>query len=153
MLLTKNLLHYIPQLHTLQSVHLLTWPLSVNALPVKVNCKNISHYWPIYHNECGTLELYHFSYDPYQETKVCVINLLAAIFGNQRMKDLREKGVWTTTIKNCSAASIWNWKSKWLVCNFYTPKLFSFDQDLVLLWSTIDISHLDDWEKLHILFN
>ena len=37
----------------------------------------------------------------YQKNKVCVVNLLAAIFGDQRIKEFREKGESNTGIKNC----------------------------------------------------
>jgi len=37
----------------------------------------------------------------YQKTKVCVVNLLAANFGDRGIKGLREKGERNTGIKNC----------------------------------------------------
>ena len=37
----------------------------------------------------------------YQKTDVCVVNLLSAIFGDQRIKGSREKGEWNTGIKYC----------------------------------------------------
>ena len=37
----------------------------------------------------------------YRKPKVWVANLLAAIFGDQRIKGFREKGEWNTRIKNC----------------------------------------------------
>ena len=37
----------------------------------------------------------------YQKTDVCVVNLLSAIFGDQRIKGFREKDEWTTGIKYC----------------------------------------------------
>ena len=37
----------------------------------------------------------------YQKTDVCVVNLLSAIFGDQRIKGFREKGEWNTGIKYC----------------------------------------------------
>ena len=36
----------------------------------------------------------------YQNPKVCVIHLLAVIFGDERIKGFREKGKWNTGIKN-----------------------------------------------------
>jgi len=37
----------------------------------------------------------------HQKNKVCVVNLLAAIFGHQEIKVFREKGGRNTGIKNC----------------------------------------------------
>ena len=37
----------------------------------------------------------------------CVVNLLAAIFGNQRIKDFREKGERNIGIKNCVQSLIY----------------------------------------------
>ena len=37
----------------------------------------------------------------YQKTDLCVVNLLSAIFGDQRIKGFREKGEWSTGIKYC----------------------------------------------------
>ena len=37
----------------------------------------------------------------HQKTKVCVVDLLAAIFGDREIKGFREKGEWNTGIKNC----------------------------------------------------
>ena len=37
----------------------------------------------------------------YQKTDVCVVNLLCAIFGEQRIKGFRAKGEWSTGIKYC----------------------------------------------------
>ena len=37
----------------------------------------------------------------YQKTDVYVVNLLSAIFGDQRIKGFREKGEWSTGIKYC----------------------------------------------------
>ena len=36
-----------------------------------------------------------------KETGICVVNLLSAIFGDQRIKGFREKGEWNTSIKHC----------------------------------------------------
>ena len=41
----------------------------------------------------------------YQTTKVSSINLRVAMFGNQRIKGFREKGEWSTGIKNCVGPS------------------------------------------------
>jgi len=37
----------------------------------------------------------------HQKTKVCVVNLFAAIFGDEGIKGFREKGERNTGIKNC----------------------------------------------------
>jgi len=37
----------------------------------------------------------------HQKTKVCVVNLIAAIFGDREIKGFREKGESNTGIKNC----------------------------------------------------
>ena len=37
----------------------------------------------------------------YRKTEVRVLNLLATIFGDQRIKDFREKGKWNIGIQNC----------------------------------------------------
>ena len=41
----------------------------------------------------------------YQKTEVCIVNWLAAIFGDQRIKGFKEKDEWNTGIKSCVQAT------------------------------------------------
>jgi len=44
---------------------------------------------------------WHIHQPKHQKNKACVVNLLAAIFGDQEINGFREKGEGNTGIKNC----------------------------------------------------
>ena len=61
-----------------------------------------------FNGHCSCLFMLPWQWHVYQftceKTEVCVINLLAAIFGDQRIEGFKEKGEWHTGTKACVQA-------------------------------------------------